>query len=68
MTKTELSDPDAQLNNARINLRECVHRIDELLQGRISPSDRNSTIAEIASKAEWAIQYLYRGMVGEAQP
>ena len=66
MARTELSDRNTQLNNALINFRECIRMIEELLKGKVSPSDRNPTVAEIVGKAEWAIQYLYRST--EAQP
>lgn len=62
MKTEELSEPDMQLNNARINLRDSIRLIDELLQGKVSPNDRNPTVAEIVGKIEWAVQYLYRSI------
>lgn len=56
------TEHEVQLNNARINLREGIRMIDELLQGKISPNDRNPTVAEIVGKIEWAVQYLYRSI------
>lgn len=56
----ELTAHEVQLNNARINFKDCVRMIDELLAHKHPPADRQADVSEIIGKANWAIDYLFR--------